>query len=180
LFPWIRKICQAAPRAIAYSVIRMKQLTLLIALFALAACETTGVHNSLQATETNMESNMEMGAFSISLAVKDLKTSHEFYQKLGFTDFSGDPSTGWVILRNGNSTIGLFQGMFEGNIMTFNPGWSQDAEALGEFTDIRQLQQQLKAAGVRLNVEADESSSGPASIMLQDPDGNMILIDQHV
>ncbi len=123
---------------------------------------------------------MELGAFSVSLAVKELHASKAFYEKLGFQVFMGDPAQNWLILRNGQTVIGLFQGMFEKNILTFNPGWDQDAQALDSFSDVRQLQARLKAQGVELLSEADESGSGPASFMLQDPDGNTILFDQHV
>ncbi len=123
---------------------------------------------------------MELGAFSISLAVKDIAASKSFYAKLGFQIIGGDEAQNWLILRNGDHTIGLFQGMFEGNILTFNPGWDKNAEALESFTDIRQLQQKLKAQGVQLTSEADESATGPASVTLIDPDGNSILLDQHV
>jgi catechol 2,3-dioxygenase-like lactoylglutathione lyase family enzyme len=121
---------------------------------------------------------MQLGAFSVSLAVKDLAVSRDFYEKLGFSVFAGDGQN-WQILRNGDHVIGLFQGMFEKNILTFNPGWDQSAQNLEAFTDIRDLQTQLKAAGVSLDQEADESTVGPASIILTDPDGNQILIDQH-
>ncbi len=123
---------------------------------------------------------MELGAFSVSLTVKDIKASKAFYEKLGFTQFHGDVEQNWVIMQNGTYTIGLFQGMFEKNMFTFNPGWNAKAEALENFTDIRELQKQLKAAGVQLISEADESTTGPASMMLMDPDGNPILFDQHV
>jgi len=123
---------------------------------------------------------MELGNFSVSLAVKDIETSKQFYQKLGFKVFGGDQSQNWLILKNGNHVIGLFQGMFEKNILTFNPGWNSDAQQLKEFTDVRELQRQLKAQGLSLIVEADERSPGPASFMVADPDGNTILVDQHV
>ncbi len=123
---------------------------------------------------------MDLGAFSISLAVKDLEASRVFYEKFGFTPFAGDASQGWLILKNGDHVIGLFQGMFDKNILTFNPGWSSDAQPLKEFTDIRELQRQLKDRGVNMMSEADESSTGPASFMIVDPDGNTILVDQHV
>lgn len=122
---------------------------------------------------------MELGAFSISLAVTDISTSQDFYQKLGFEVVGGDIFQNWLILRNGEHTIGLFQGMFDKNILTFNPGWDQNATNLDSFTDIRVLQQQLKEQGLVLASEADESSTGPASFMLIDPDGNPILVDQH-
>jgi catechol 2,3-dioxygenase-like lactoylglutathione lyase family enzyme len=123
---------------------------------------------------------MELGAFSISLAVKDIQASKAFYEKLGFKVFMGEISQNWLILKNGNHVIGLFQGMFEKNSLTFNPGWDSNAQKLGSFTDVRELQKQLKAQGVELLSEADESSTGPASFMVMDPDGNPILIDQHV
>ena len=123
---------------------------------------------------------MQLGAFSISLAVKDLRASQAFYEKLGFTAFAGDPSQNWLILKNGDHVIGLFQGMFDKNILTFNPGWDSNAQPLAAFTDVRELQRQLKAQGVQLVSEADESTSGPASFVVLDPDGNPILVDQHV
>ena len=123
---------------------------------------------------------MELGNFSISLAVKDIEASKVFYEKLGFTVFAGDQSQNWLIMKNGDTNIGLFQGMFDKNILTFNPGWSSDAQPLGEFTDVRQLQHQLKASGVNMMSEADENSTGPANFMIVDPDGNTILVDQHV
>ncbi len=123
---------------------------------------------------------MDLGNFSVSLAVKDIEASKLFYEKLGFTVFGGDQSQGWLIMKNGEQNIGLFQGMFDKNILTFNPGWTSDAQPLGKFTDVRELQRQLKANGVEMMTEADESSTGPASFMLADPDGNTILVDQHV
>ncbi|HYR29374.1 MAG TPA: VOC family protein [Thermoanaerobaculia bacterium] len=123
---------------------------------------------------------MQLGTFSVSLAVKDLEASRRFYEKLGFTAFAGDASQNWLILRNGPCVIGLFQGMFEKNILTFNPGWNGDAQPLESFTDIRDLQRQLKAQGVELAQEADESTTGPASVIVVDPHGNPILLDQHV
>jgi catechol 2,3-dioxygenase-like lactoylglutathione lyase family enzyme len=123
---------------------------------------------------------MDLGAFSVSLAVKDIHASKAFYEKLGFTEFHGDIAQGWLILRNGEHVIGLFQGMFEGNILTFNPGWTQDATPKASFTDVRELQRQLKAQGIAITTEADESTTGPASLILTDPDGNTILLDQHV
>ncbi len=123
---------------------------------------------------------MELGNFSVSLAVKDIEASKLFYEKLGFTVFMGDQSQNWLIMKNGEHAIGLFQGMFDKNILTFNPGWSSDAEQLGEFTDVRELQHQLKDRGLTIISEADESTTGPASFMIIDPDGNTILVDQHV
>lgn len=123
---------------------------------------------------------MDLGAFSISLAVKDLVASRQFYEKFGFTAFAGDPSQNWLILKNGDHVIGLFQGMFERNILTFNPGWDSNAQKLDSFTDVRELQRQLKAQGVQFVNEADENTTGPASFVALDPDGNPILVDQHV
>ena len=123
---------------------------------------------------------MELGAFSISLAVKDIQASKDFYEKFGFQVFGGDASQNWLIMKNGDHIIGLFQGMFDTNIMTFNPGWDQDANTSDSFTDVRELQKQLKAQGIELTSEADESTTGPASFTAVDPDGNSILVDQHV
>ena len=122
---------------------------------------------------------MNLGAFSISLTVKDLSASRTFYEKLGFTTFGGETGQGWLILKNGDTVIGLFQGMFEKNILTFNPGWDSNAKPANPFTDVRDLQKQLKADGVQFESEADEASSGPASCVIEDPDGNQILVDQH-
>ena len=122
---------------------------------------------------------MELGAFSISLAVKDLERSKAFYETLGFTQMGGDPDHGYVMLSNGDTVIGLFQGMFEKNILTFNPGWDQAAQPLATFTDVRELQGRLKEQGVTFVSEADPTSTGPASFVLEDPDGNPILVDQH-
>ena len=123
---------------------------------------------------------MELGAFSVSLAVKDLEASKSFYEKFGFTPFAGDASQNWLILKNGSHVIGLFQGMFEKNILTFNPGWDSNAQPLPSFTDVRELQRQLKAQGVEFQKQADEATTGPASFVAVDPDGNTILVDQHV
>ena len=123
---------------------------------------------------------MQLGAFSISLAVKNIEASKAFYEKFGFEVVGGDPSQNWLILRNSGHTIGLFQGMFESNILTFNPGWDAEAQPLDSFTDVRELQRQLKAKGIQLVSEADEETSGPASLVAVDPDGNTILVDQHV
>jgi catechol 2,3-dioxygenase-like lactoylglutathione lyase family enzyme len=122
---------------------------------------------------------MELGAFSISLAVKDLAASKSFYEKFGFKTFAGNGKN-WQILKNGDHVIGLFQDMFEKNILTFNPGWDSNAQQLPSFTDVRELQRQLKAQGVPLQTQADESTTGPASFIAVDPDGNPILVDQHV
>jgi lactoylglutathione lyase len=123
---------------------------------------------------------MELGAFSISLAVKDIEASRAFYEKFGFKVFGGDASQNWLIMKNGDTIIGLFQGMFEKNILTFNPGWDSNAQTLAHFTDVREMQRRLKEQGIELTSEADESTRGPASLTAVDPDGNPILIDQHV
>lgn len=122
---------------------------------------------------------MKLGCFSVSLAVKDLQASKGFYENLGFEKFHGDEEQGWLIMKNGSTNIGLFQGMFEDNILTFNPGWDQDAQAADSFTDAREIQRSLRDKGVEAG-EDIESDSGPASFMVTDPDGNTILIDQHV
>jgi catechol 2,3-dioxygenase-like lactoylglutathione lyase family enzyme len=123
---------------------------------------------------------MDLGAFSVSLAVKDLAASRAFYEALGFEAFHGDAAQGWLILKNGDHVIGLFHGMFERNILTFNPGWDASAQPVAEFTDVRELQRRLKAAGLAFEVEADETTTGPASFIVVDPDGNQVLVDQHV
>lgn len=123
---------------------------------------------------------MKLGAFSISLSVKDIAKSRNFYLKLGFEIFGGNIDQNWLILKNDSCVIGLFQGMFEGSILTFNPGWDQEAQALADYTDVREIQRTLKQQGIHLETEADPSSSGPAHIVLKDPDGNVIMLDQHV
>ena len=123
---------------------------------------------------------MELGAFSVSLNVKDINTSKMFYEKLGFSVVGGDTVGNWLIVRNGDHTIGLFQEMFEKNTLTFNPGWDKNGEQIDNFTDVRDLQRELKKRGLNIEIEADESKTGPASLMIMDPDGNPILIDQHV
>lgn len=123
---------------------------------------------------------MELGAFSVSLAVKDIEASKSFYEKLGFSVMGGDQSQDWLILKNGSTVIGLFQGMFDKNILTFNPGWDQSARPLASFTDIRDVQKSLDTEGINITTRADPNSSGPAHIILSDPDGNVIMLDQHV
>jgi lactoylglutathione lyase len=123
---------------------------------------------------------MKLGTFSVSLTVKDISVSKSFYESLGFQAFGGDITQNWLIMKNENCVIGLFQGMFEKNILTFNPGWNQNAENLESFTDVRELQKQLKVKGIKMLSEADESSEGPAHFTIEDPDGNQILVDQHV
>jgi catechol 2,3-dioxygenase-like lactoylglutathione lyase family enzyme len=123
---------------------------------------------------------MELGAFSVSLSVKDLMVSKEFYEKLGFSVFAGEAAKNYLIMKNGKALVGLFQGMFEGNILTFNPGWDENATPISGFEDVRTIQQELKAKGLTLMSEADETTAGPASFMVMDPDGNLVLVDQHV
>jgi catechol 2,3-dioxygenase-like lactoylglutathione lyase family enzyme len=123
---------------------------------------------------------MELGCFSVSLAVKDIAKSRAFYEQLGFSVIHGDQAQNWLIMANGSSKIGLFQGMFEHNILTFNPGWGPNGEALERFDDVRDIQRRLKACGTTFDTEADEASSGPAHCVLRDPDGNLIMLDQHV
>jgi len=122
---------------------------------------------------------MELGAFSVSLAVRDIEISRQFYEKLGFRVFAGEQSQNWLILKNGDITIGLFQGMFEQNILTFNPGWDKNAHRIDEFADVREIQKRIRNSGIALLSEVDEESEGPASFMISDPDGNTILFDQH-
>lgn len=123
---------------------------------------------------------MHLGNFSISLSVKDISVSKEFYENLGFSVFHGDCDQHWLIMKNGNATIGLFQGMFEKNILTFNPGWDANANPVTSYTDVRELQERFKEKGIKLHTEADPNTKGPASISFLDPDGNPILVDQHV
>jgi len=143
------------------------------------AMPVTIVDSTTSKSQPKSEIPMQLGAFSISLAVKDIKASKEFYEKLGFKSFGGDVAQNWAILKNGDHIIGLFQGMFEKNILTFNPGWDQDAKEVNPFTDVRELQRQLKAQGVKFVTEADEKTTGPASFVIADPDGNPVLVDQH-
>ena len=123
---------------------------------------------------------MKLGAFSNSLSVKDIHKSKQFYEALGFEVFGGHIEQNWLIMKNGDTFIGLFQGMFEKNMMTFNPGWDENAGAIKDFDDVRQIQKYLKSKGVKLETEADETTSGPASLIVLDPDGNAVLLDQHV
>lgn len=124
--------------------------------------------------------NIKLGAFSVSLSVKDLNVSKAFYENLGFSVFAGSMESNYLIMKNEETLIGLFQGMFEGNILTFNPGWDQSANKVDGFDDVRLIQQHLKSKGIKLETEADEQTLGPASLMLKDPDGNLILLDQHI
>lgn len=122
---------------------------------------------------------MELGVFSISLSVKDLEISKQFYEKMGFHVFAGNTSQKYLIMKNGRSLVGLFEGMFSGNILTFNPGWDENAQNLEQFNDVRSIQQHFKQNGILINGEIDENATGPAGFMVTDPDGNLILIDQH-
>lgn len=130
-------------------------------------------------TVTKNEDNMKLGAFSISLSVKDIKASKQFYENLGFTVLAGDIDKNYLIMKNENSLIGLFQGMFENNILTFNPGWDENGNNIENFNDIREIQSRLKSKGIKIDREIDPNTSGPASLTISDPDGNMILFDQH-
>ena len=162
---------------------RLKPLPMLLLALALVSCRASGTALGPEAEPppvTMDNPDLPLGAFSISLAVKDLAASRAFYEALGFRKLGGEPEQNWLILHNGATVIGLFQGMFEQNIMTFNPGWDQGAKKVESFTDVREIQRRLKEAGIELMSEADESTQGPASFMVRDPDGNTILFDQHV
>lgn len=143
------------------------------------SCTQTSQAQTDTISKTPEETTMKLGAFSVSLNVKDLKASQQFYENLGFQVFAGSMAQNYLILKNGNALIGLFQGMFEGNILTFNPGWDENAANVETFDDVRKIQQHLKSKNIPLMSEADETSTGPASLMLSDPDGNVILLDQH-
>ena len=132
-----------------------------------------------QDKDSKKQHTMELGAFSVSLKVKDIKKSVEFYEKLGFTYKGGNIDQNWIVLKNGNTVIGLFQGFIEENTLTFNPGWDQSASEVNPFTDVREIQKKLKEKGVKIDREANETTKGPEYIVLTDPDGNSILIDQH-
>jgi len=181
----------------------MKKLNLipvaLIALFALSSCsetidsdivttepidktveeEITEIETPINVIDTNNTDQMKLGAFSISLNVKDLATSKEFYEKFGFSDMGGSMDMNYLIMKNGNAIIGLFQGMFENNILTFNPGWDENAANVENFNDIREIQEHLISEGVETGPKIDSTTTGPASMMITDPDGNVILLDQH-
>jgi catechol 2,3-dioxygenase-like lactoylglutathione lyase family enzyme len=154
----------------------MKALTLTGALALIAIVATT----TTPSAETKEKKAMELGNFSVSLTVKDIKASKAFYEKLDFKEVGGKLEENWIVLQNGNARIGLFQGMFDKNIMTFNPGWTKDKETLKDFQDVRELQRTLKARGITMAPEADETTEGPAHFMVTDPDGNTLLFDQHV
>ena len=156
----------------------MKTLTLTLAA-AFASITIIGLATA-QSTQSQEKKPLELGNFSVSLAVKDIKASKAFYESLGFKEVAGKLEQNWIVLQNGNARIGLFQGMFEKNIMTFNPGWTTDKQTLPDFQDVRELQRILKQRGIKISTEADESTKGPASFMIADPDGNTLLFDQHV
>jgi predicted enzyme related to lactoylglutathione lyase len=143
----------------------------LIAIFGMTAS---------QASKTVETKTLELGNFSVSLVVKDIKRSMAFYEKLDFKVVGGKPEQNWVVLQSGTTKIGLFQGMFDRNILTFNPGWTSDKKVLADFQDVREIQRILKVRGLTIATEADETSSGPAHFMITDPDGNSLLFDQHV
>lgn len=155
----------------------MRPITLCVLLCILCGCAAT---DKPTASQPAKEPTMSLGNFSVSLAVKDIAASRAFYEKLGFEVVAGDQSQNWLVLSNGDARIGIFQGMFERNMLTFNPGWDSEKNTLAEFDDVREIQRRLKARGLSLTMEADESTTGPAYLMLADPDGNPILIDQHV
>lgn len=154
----------------------MKALTLagVLAVVAIVATTTT------PSAQTKEKKAMELGNFSLSLTVKDIKASKAFYEKLDFKEVGGKLEQNWIVLQNGNARIGLFQGMFDKNIMTFNPGWTKDKETMTDFQDVRELQRTFKARGITMTKEADEKTEGPAYFMIADPDGNTLLFDQHV
>jgi catechol 2,3-dioxygenase-like lactoylglutathione lyase family enzyme len=158
----------------------MRRVLVAVGVVALATWAGLDGSPASRADDKKKEEAMELGAFSVSLAVKDLAASRAFYEKLGFRPVAEFSGKNWAILRSGTTTIGLFQGMFEKNILTFNPGWAPDCKPLPKFEDVRDLQRAFKARGLKPSPEADESSKGPASLMLTDPDGNPILLDQHV
>ena len=158
----------------------MKARTLTLTLFGTLAVIAIVGATTARSAETNEKKTMELGNFSVSLTVKDIKASKAFYEKLDFKEVAGKLEQNWIVLQNGNARIGLFQGMFDKNIMTFNPGWTKDKETMKDFQDVRELQRTLKTRGIKISTAADESTTGPASFMVADPDGNIILFDQHV
>jgi catechol 2,3-dioxygenase-like lactoylglutathione lyase family enzyme len=189
VFTSVRKICQDFGAAQCILTLRLVgqarglELTMIrcivfVCLCLVGGCASTPATDS-QLNDTGDES-MQLGNFSVSLAVKDLAASREFYEKLGLKVVSGDAKQNWLVLANETSRIGIFQGMFDKNMLTFNPGWDSEKNTLPKFDDVREIQKKLKNQGIALTAEADESSTGPAYIMLSDPDGNPILIDQHV
>lgn len=151
----------------------------LLALTFTSCARKANDNQPVQTKATETPQTLPLGAFSMSLNVKDLAASKLFYENLGFTSFGGGMEQNYLIMKNGNALIGLFQGMFEGNILTFNPGWDENAKNTASFTDVRDIQKHLKDKGQKLDLEADPTTKGPGSVMLKDPDGNMILIDQH-
>ena len=160
----------------------LKKIGLALAGASLIKFNTSGspVLGSLVKQQIEKENAMKLGAFSVSLNVKDINASKQFYENLGFKVFGGDIKKNYLILKNGNALIGLFYGMFDKTILTFNPGWDENAKKMEAFEDVREIQRQLKVKGIKLESEADENTTGPASLMVLDPDGNTILLDQHV
>ena len=163
----------------------MKKTALITLAIAATFClgfslKTINLKQGFDNSKQQKENSMKLGAFSISLAVKDLQASKAFYENLGFAIFAGGMEKNYLIMKNGNALVGLFQGMFPNNIITFNPGWDENATLQEQFDDVREIQNQLKSKSIKLDTEADETTSGPASLMLTDPDGNVVLIDQHV
>lgn len=158
----------------------MNRILACLLVCVLGGCASADATKKPEPKAATGDAQMRLGNFSVSLAVKDLGASRAFYEKLGFRPIGGDPAQNWLILQNETSTIGLFQGMFDRNILTFNPGWDRSAQTLASFDDVRAIQAAIKSKGVALTTEADPASTGPASIVLTDPDGNPILIDQHV
>ena len=161
----------------------LKKIGLALAGASLIKFNTSGgspIPGSLIKQQIEKENTMKLGAFSVSLNVKDINASKQFYENLGFKVFGGDIKKNYLILKNGNALIGLFYGMFDKTILTFNPGWDENAKKMEAFEDVREIQRQLKGKGIKLESEADEKTSGPASLMVLDPDGNTILLDQHV
>lgn len=155
-------------------------ITILVVLAVLFSCSFNKNKTSEKDVINNTKTNkMKLGAFSVSLNVKDLKTSKQFYEKLGFTVLAGDMKQNYFIMKNENSLIGLFQGILPSNVLTFNPGWNENGQNIESFDDVRKIQEHLKSKGIKLDSEADVNTTGPASIMLKDPDGNVIYIDQH-
>ena len=163
------------------SIFAMASCLLVLAIVGNVLSQSGDGEKNLKAGEAGKkETPMRLGNFSVSLAVKDIKASKAFYEKLDFKIVGGNIDQNWLILQNGSTTIGLFQGMFEKNTMTFNPGWDKDQKTLKQFDDVRDLQSRLLKRGLKLTTKADESTDGPASFMFMDPDGNPVLVDQHV
>jgi len=157
----------------------MKYFTLLSIIICSMLVSFQSAQQSTQTKNQTHSENMKLGAFSVSLSVKDLNTSKEFYETLGFSVFAGSMEQNYLIMKNENALIGIFQGMFEGNILTFNPGWDENAQNVDAFDDVRDIQAHLKSSNIALDSEVAEGTAGPGGFMFKDPDGNVILIDQH-